>query len=440
MRTEGVPDGGDWLIVLMAVYAIAWFALVRLPWDIVRSPIAGSDLSSYYTAGYLVRTGEAEGLYDTAPGDTILGDATSGRWREAGNALGIERQHYYIYPPFFAILVAPLSLLPFHAARLAWLGSDLLLLGLFVWLYLAWRRGDGTDPGRLELALVAVTLGLEFLPLIWALAIGQTSLIILALLAGTILCAKREKEAAGGLLLGFAAAIKLTPALLLIYFLLRGRRRLALWGLATFAACTLLAAVALGPAPTIRFFMTVAPAMSGGTSYFLNQSLPGFLDRMAGSDDVSQVALSAQPLVKGLATAGSLCLLAFSYYCFRRRPGRPVGLELDLEVSAVILLTLVLSPISWTHHYLLITVPLYTIAAAAIREARPSPVIAVSAGVAFLLIARKPHYELFTEGIWRLALSAALYGALILLAACLLLHSRGPGTAATGEAEAAHAG
>ena len=418
------PAGADRLILLMAAYAVAWFVFMRMPNDIVRSPIAGTDLSSYYTAGYLVRTGDAASLYDTAPGDTILGDATSGRWRQAGDELGIARQHYYIYPPFFALLAAPLSLLPFPAARLVWLGADLLLLGLFVRLYLVWRRADGTSPSPLELALIAVTLGLEFLPLIWALAIGQTSLLILALLAGAILCVKRRHEAAAGALLGVATAIKLTPALLLAYFLVRGRPRVALWGLATSVFCTLSAALALGPAATLRFFTVAVPAMSGGTAYFLNQSLTGFFDRLVTSGDVTQVALSTSRLTKGLATAGSLCLAAFTYHCLRRRPGRPDGLDLDLEVSAVMLLTLVLSPISWTHHYLVILIPLYTITAAAVRAGRPAPWLAVSVGVAFLLIARKPHHELFAEGYARLCLSAALYGALILWGACLLLHAR----------------
>lgn len=415
----------DRLIVLMAAYAICWFVFMRFPSDIVRSPIAGTDLTSYYTAGYLLRTGQSANLYDTAPGDTILGDATSGAWRAAADSLGIVRQHYYIYPPFFAMLAVPLSLVPFQTARLGWLGVDLLLLGLTVWLYLVWRRADRTPPKRLELALIAVTLGLEFLPLIWALAIGQTSLLILALLAAAILCAKQEREVTGGLLLGIATAIKLTPVLLLLYFLVRGRRRLALWGIASAVFCTLLAAVALGPELTQRFFTVVAPSMSGGTAYFLNQSLAGFFDRLVGSGDVTQVALSTEPTARALSVAVSTCLLAFTYYCLRRRPGRPVGLALDLEVSAVMLLTLALSPISWTHHYLIIVIPLYSIVAAGIRYPRPSPILAILTGIAFLLIARKPHHELFTEGISRVALSAALYGALILWGVCLALHARG---------------
>jgi len=424
----------DRLILIVAVYAAAWFIFVRLPGDIVRSPIAGTDLSSYYTAGYLVRTGQAPHLYDVGPGDTILGDATGGPYRQAGDALGIARQHYYIYPPFFALAAAPLSFASFSTARAAWLGMDLLLLGLFLAIYLSWRRRDGTPAQGLELGLIAVTLGLEFLPLIWALAIGQTSLLLLALLAGTLLLAKRGHDGAAGCLLGIATAIKLTPALAVIYFAVRGRGRLAAVAGGVFAAANLAAVATLGLQANLKFYLEIVPMMSRGTSYFLNQSLAGTFGRLVGGGDVRQVALESSALVGAfsLITGGALVAITARTML---RPGRaggahglPRGLTLDLEYSAVLLLTLILSPISWSHHYVLAVIPLYSVVAAAGRWELPSRhrfAVAGAAGLAFLLIARKPHYELFETGAWRLALSAAMLGALALWGTCLYLLSRG---------------
>ena len=416
----------DGLILLLAAYATAWFLVVRLPGDILRSPIAGSDLSSYYTAGYLARTGQAAHLYDVGPGDTILGDATEGPWRAAGDALQVERQHYYIYPPFFALAAAPLSLLSFDAARTVWMLMDLSLLGLFFWIYLTWRSDDGVPAQPLEIGLIAVTLGLEFLPLIWALAIGQTSLLLLALVSGTLLLAKRGNQGAAGLLLGLAAAIKLTPALLVIYFALRGRARLAAWASAFFLLANLGAVAALGAGVNLKFYTEIVPMMSGGTAYFLNQSLAGTLSRIAGGGDVKQVTLEASPVIKWVASLAGILLLGITAWTIRavsRRWGarRPEGLLLDLEFSCVLLLTLVLSPISWSHYYLLAVVPLYTIVAAAARTGRRSLALAAAAGVAWLLIARKPHVELFAEGYSRIALSAAMFGALMLWVSCLVL-------------------
>lgn len=415
----------DRLILLMAVYALGWFILYRMPWDVLRSPIAGSDLSSYYTAGYLVRTGAAAGLYAVHDSDTILGDATGGPYRTAGDALGIGRQHYYIYPPFFALLCAPLSLLPFGTARLAWLAADLTLLAAFVTLYVGWRRHDGVPPGLMESGLIAVTLGLEFLPLIWALAIGQTSLLLLALFGGCLFLARRGREPAAGILLGLAVAIKLTPALLAVYFLWRGRARIALWAFGCFAVCTGAAAVALGPGVSVEFFARIVPGMSGGTSYFLNQSLAGFFARLAGDGDVRQVALAGSVAARALATLCALTLVGVSALRIGRTGGAPPrGLRLDLEVSLVLLLTLAISPISWSHHYVLALVPIWTIVAAGGRSGRGGPAMALAAGAAWLLIARKPHADLFLHGLRTLGNSAALYGALGLWAVCLALIGR----------------
>ncbi len=428
------------LILVLAAYAAAYFLLMRLPGDILQSPIGGSDLSSYYTAGWLVRNGQADRLYDVAPGDTILGDATSGPYRVAADRLGIARQHYYIYPPFFAVAAAPLSFLPFGAARLAWLALDLAMGAGWVVLYLAWRRRDGTTAGTLEIGLIAVTLGLEFLPLIWALAIGQTTILLMLLLAGSILLAKRGRDVPAGLLLGAATAIKLTPALLIVYFAWRGRARLAAWGAATFVACSLGAVAALGPAVNVRFYTEIVPMMSGGTVYFLNQSLAALFDRLVSAGDVRQVALASSGAARALAALGSAALLVATAFGFARSrwsgEGRaPDGLGMDLEVSAVLLLTLLISPISWSHHYVLALIPLYSVVAAAGRSGRRSILLAAAFGLAFLLIARKPHFELFMQGPLRLALSASLFGALTLWGGCLVLLRWGPGAPAAGPSE-----
>lgn len=413
-------------ILLVAFYAAAWFCLTRLPGDILHSPIAGSDLSSYYTAGWMVRSGLADSLYDVAPGDSILGDAEAGPWRDAGNQLGIGRQHYYIYPPLFALLVSPLSILTFDAARNVWLAGDLALLALGVFWYARSRARGMTPLVPLEMALIAVTIGLEFLPLIWALSIGQTSILLLASLLLARLLLSRGSEMTAGILVGIAAAIKLTPALVAVWLLFRGYRRAAFAAGVAFAASTILAAVVAGPAATAAFFMRIAPMMSGGTPYFLNQSLGGFFTRLLEAGDVRQVAISTALLPRLAAGVTGLAMLAFTARVFlkaRQASGvrRPTGLWFDLEFSAILLLTLILSPISWSHHFVFALVPIWTIVAVLSRSDRPALLSSSIVGLAFLLIARKPHFELFTEGWARLGLSAALYGAVALWGLCLAL-------------------
>jgi hypothetical protein len=369
--------GRDVVFLMMAIFAVGYFGTQRLFWDIYRSGIRGSDLSSYYTAGTLVREGDAARLYDISPSDSILGDATEGPWAEAGARAGVTRQHYYIYPPAFALLFAPLSLLAF-----------------------------GT-------ALIAVTCLFEFLPLIWALAIGQTSLIVLALLTGTLLAWRRGADNTAGVLLGLAVALKLTPALIAVFFLWRGRRRIAWVSAAVFALIQILSVAVLGWEVHRQFFLEVVPGMSGGTTYFLNQSLGAFFNRLLTGSDVRQVDLVDSAAARLLAGLLFLILTAISAPRLRRAAaGVPLGDE--LQFGCVLLLSLMASPISWTHHYLLALPALYAVMGNLGRRKRPALARARVAGLALLLIARKPHPDLFLEGILRIFNSGALAGAFLL--------------------------
>jgi alpha-1,2-mannosyltransferase len=401
MRRAGV------VYVLIAAYAVAHFLSMRLDWDIYASPIRGTDFSSYYTAGLLVRDGEARSLYDVAPGDSILGDATGGPWAEAGRRVGLERQHYYIYPPLFALLSLSLTFLPYARALDLWLVLDFVFLALALILYTR-SRGDAIDPR--ERALMVVIVFFEFLPLIWAMAVGQTSLMLLCLLAATLLAARRGNDLAAGTWIGIAAAIKLTPALFALYFWWRGRRKIALAAAAVFGATQIVSIAALGWEPHRIFYFDVVPSMAGGTAYFLNQSLAGFFARLLTAGDVRQVELAASPIVRGLATAGGLALLAASAAALRRRPVSPAHEETQFGV--VVLLTLILSPISWSHHYVLVLLPLFALSAGLLRRPAYGPALLLA--LAYLLVARKPHPDLFLTGAARLFNSAALAGALIL--------------------------
>ena len=122
-----------------------------------------------------------------------------------------------------------------------------------------WVRAREAEITWPEGAFIALTCLFEFLPLIWAMAIGQTSLIILVLLTGTLLAWKRNADTTAGVLLGLAVALKLTPALLTIFFWWRGRRRIAWVSAATFAVAQALAILVMGWDIHRRFFLEVVP-------------------------------------------------------------------------------------------------------------------------------------------------------------------------------------
>ena len=140
-------------------------------------------------------------------------------------------------------------------------------------------------------------------------------------------------------MIGLAAAIKLTPALFVIFMLLIGKRRAAITAIISFAVFTGIGAILLFR-ETVVFFS----GLSGGDTrtasplYTGNQSLLGVFFRLGDSSRITTLL--------GLAVAGVLavlgCLVAASWW----RSNEKV-----FAVAIVGLTTCLASPLSWTHHY-----------------------------------------------------------------------------------------
>ena len=147
-----------------------------------------------------------------------------------------------------------------------------------------------------------------------------------------------------GTLIGIAAAIKLTPALFVVFAFLIGRRRLAITAIVSFVVATAVGAVFLFP-ETVAFF----GGLSGGDTrtasplYAGNQSLLGVFFRLGDTSRTTTLI--------GLAVAGLLALLGAVVGSFWWRHGHRV-----FAVAIVGLCTNLASPLSWTHHYVWILV------------------------------------------------------------------------------------
>jgi alpha-1,2-mannosyltransferase len=243
----------------------------------------------------------------------------------------------FTYPPFAAITVVPLALVPLAAAAALMV---LLSLGtLAATLRVSLRGGTDRASGRPSMRLVAILLPLMLLlePVWSTIGYGQVNLVLMALVA--LDCLVDTPWWPRGLLVGLAAAIKLTPAVFLLYFLVRGDRRAALVGAATFCAATAVS-VLLAWNDSVNYWSSVVfkTERIGGREAASNQSVFGVLTRF-GLDGAGRTALW---LFLG---AG---ILALAVIGMRRSFGsaRP-GLALVINAAAGLLL----SPVSWSHHW-----------------------------------------------------------------------------------------
>ncbi|MFQ5654282.1 MAG: glycosyltransferase family 87 protein, partial [Planctomycetota bacterium] len=154
----------------------------------------GHDFAAYHAASRALLSGE--GIYEVA--------SAEGR--------------PYSYPPALAVLLIPLALLPESAAAVLWVLLSLaFLLGA---LHLCARLVGGTlaraDRRVAMLALLAVAR-----PIDSELANGQVNLLVLLCIALFAWLRMGERKSLSGAALGLATALKATPALLLVYLLLK---------------------------------------------------------------------------------------------------------------------------------------------------------------------------------------------------------------------------
>ncbi|WWQ69035.1 glycosyltransferase 87 family protein [Streptomyces sp. Q6] len=233
------------------------------------------------------------------------------------------------YPPFAALLFVPAAWPPLAALKAVCLLGNIALLALLVHLSC---RAAGLRPTRASVC--AVTAGALWLePVFQTVLFGQINLALACLVLWDL---NRPDGARGkGLALGVAIGVKLTPAVFVAYLLLTGRRREAGRAALGFAGTVAVGATVLPYATwefwTRRLFET---GRVGKAWIVDNQSLQGLVARVLHTAEPG--ALWAVPAV--LAGAAGL-------YAARtaRTPAR--------GIAYTALTGLLVSPVSWSHHW-----------------------------------------------------------------------------------------
>ena len=241
----------------------------------------------------------------------------------------------FTYPPFAAVVFYPLTLLPFGVVALGW---QLGIMGaLFGVVRVSQRLLGITDGLRNAMLWTAVSIWIE--PLRSTFDYGQVNVLLVFM----VLCAVYSSRWwLSGLLLGLAAGVKLTPAIGGLYFV--GVRR---WATAVFSAVVFAATVGISWAAVgdqVRYYFTDLLGDAGrvgpiGTSF--NQSWRGGISRILGHD-----AGYGPPVLAAVAVTAVLTWLAWQAVSTASGAADRLGL-----IVVVQLFGLLLSPISWTHHW-----------------------------------------------------------------------------------------
>jgi alpha-1,2-mannosyltransferase len=254
----------------------------------------------------------------------------------------------FTYTPAAAPLFLPFALVP---SGLVWgVIAVLSVVALMVVITVVSSSPGGLPLlGRSWWALPAGTAAALALEPVWkTLFLGQINLILMAFVVLDVLVLSARGSRWAGVLIGVAAAIKLTPLIFVPHLFFTGRWKDGLRALGTFVA---LEAVmfAVIPVDAMRFWRDSAtdPSRVGSVHWIFNQSLNGLVNRASH--------LAPWSLAVAVGVAAVLAVPAVWLVVRLHRRGEDAG---ALLVTAFY--GLLLSPVSWSHHWVW-AVPLITL-------------------------------------------------------------------------------
>lgn len=332
------PAGWLWAAIVLFVLAVGGYALLAhaFPQDYWRQ----TDATVYRDGGIAVRHHPA-GLY-TLP-------------------LGVAKLPF-TYTPFAALTFALPSVLPFSAWQIALAVVTIGLLPVVIYLALG-IAGRPAGAARLAGAFALAAVGLWLEPVFSTLLFGQINLVLLALVVGDLALPDRMRVKGVGI--GVAAGIKLTPLIFIPYLLLTRRIRAGLVAAATFAG-TVALGFALLPHASASYWGGQFGKPGDGPWHLVNQSVNGVAQRLTHAGPHAHTLWLLGAVVAGLAGLATAVVAA-------RRGHALLGLTLAAATS------LLVSPISWSHHYV------YVLPALVLAAYGPRRTAARVAGVAALV-------------------------------------------------------
>jgi alpha-1,2-mannosyltransferase len=258
----------------------------------------------------------------------------------------------FTYTPFAALLFALITGVRFRVLLDTLAAVSIAAMTVTVWIAfreLGWRGMARTGA---TLLVAGVALWLE--PVQRTLFLGQIELVLMALIVWDLCQPDRRWWKGAGT--GIAAGIKLVPLLFIAYLLVTRRFRQAAVATAAFAV-TVIVGFAVLPHESAQWWLHGYFLQAGRTGFIgtmLNQSQRGLITRLAGSVASAGGLWLAIAIMTGIAGLAAAAVLDRAGHSF---PG--------LMVCA--LTALLVSPVSWDHHWVWVVPGLAVLVDAAVR-------------------------------------------------------------------------
>jgi alpha-1,2-mannosyltransferase len=335
----------------------------------------------------------------------------------------------FSYPPIAAVLLSPLSLVPMAVAGTVLTLSSVALTVLVLRVFLrsvagrsvAGRSVAGPGAGSWWTVAWLLPVALFLEPVRNTLDYGQVNIALMALVSAD--CLTPGPRWPRGAAVGLAAAVKLTPAAFVLFFLCRGDRRAAGTAAVSFAMATA-GGFLLAWHDSVRYWTSIVfqTGRAGDLIYAANQSIQAVLGR-AGLDP-------SKPAGTAVWLALSVVVLVLAWYGMRDALARSADAwALSLNAFAALLI----SPISWSHHWVWAAPGLLTLAVTSRQRRHRAGLATAAAGLVVFAAApqwwfpsggnRESHWAAWEQIIGS---SYVIFAAVVLLLAATVWRFRRP--------------
>jgi hypothetical protein len=293
----------------------------------------------------------------------------------------------YLYPPLLAELLVPFTLLPLPVAAYLWfllnvfslfgalrMSARLVFPDKREFIALPYRANNSQQtlpPQRRR--LFCLKAGQQtFLSVITLLVLvrfvldnfdyGQVNLLVCALAVAHIYFWINGKRLSSAIVLALAVSIKITPILLLAFHIAKLRLKFSISCLALIAAITIISFAPFGSQAGDAFnqfyLRTVANGQGFNLAYHGNQSLQGAIERVSGNTEIINPSrLHIRVIAIGF--------LAIAFFAAIIRQNEMVA---SLPFFCLIVL---LSPLSWKQHFVILMLPITFLISKAAQEYAP---------------------------------------------------------------------
>jgi alpha-1,2-mannosyltransferase len=322
----------------------------------------------------------------------------------------------YLYPPLLAELLIPLALLPLTVAAYIWF-----LMSAFSVIATAAMCARMLPESRAPRWLIAAgAIVIVFRFVLDNFNLGQVNAIVTALAVAHVFLYARGKKFWSALALAIAVSIKVTPAIFLVYHIAKLRLRYPIACIVLIGGVIALSFLPMGTSAPGTFSEFANRTLRNEQGYNLadsgNQSLRGSLARLTTpATDVTRDNGDSRTVLSGSTVLLSIIVLAAALWGATRARA---------ELSAVapfFCCAVLLSPLSWKAHFIMLILPLVLLGGAMLNAPRTQRRFIAGTLVAVFVLFNLTSPRVIGIGAaeWSDAHSLVFAGGLLVLIACV---------------------